>query len=164
MQLVHDILIYIVYLSPSNWMDGPMENVDPDAVENETGIFWRTLYKLEKSFQESPNPLKMAQKVKGRVDDFKEHLPMIGALFNPGLRDRHWEKMSTIAEQDLRPNEVGGCCVKLYISKGKWWTDINSLYCCVIALNFTFWRKPLVHVGELSQVHLHVHVHVLGII
>ena len=133
MQLVHDIHvhvlnIYIVYLSPSNWMDGPMENVDPDAVENETGIFWRTLYKLEKSFQESPNPLKMAQKVKGRVDDFKEHLPMIGALFNPGLRDRHWEKMSTIAEQDLRPNEVGGCYVTL--SKGK------LPYCCVIVLLF----------------------------
>ena len=44
--------------------------------------------------------------VKSRVDDFKEHLPLIGALFNPGLRDRHWEKMSAIAEQDLKPTEV----------------------------------------------------------
>lgn len=44
--------------------------------------------------------------VKGRVDEFKEHLPLLSALFNPGLRDRHWEKMSEIAGQDLRPNEV----------------------------------------------------------
>lgn len=43
-------------------MKGPMTGVDPDQVENETGIFWRTLYKLEKGFQENPNPLKMAKK------------------------------------------------------------------------------------------------------
>ena len=40
------------------------------------------------------------------MDEFKEHLPLLSALFNPGLRDRHWEKMSEIAGQDLRPNEV----------------------------------------------------------
>ena len=49
---------------PSSWMDGSMSKVDPDDVENDTGQFWRTLYKLEKGFQESPNPLKMAQKVR----------------------------------------------------------------------------------------------------
>lgn len=43
--------------------------------------------------------------IKGRVEDFKDHLPLIASLFNPGLRDRHWEKMSAIAEQDLRPSD-----------------------------------------------------------
>ena len=52
-----------------------------------------------------PNIVNVMQ-VKGRVDEFKEHLPLLSALFNPGLRDRHWEKMSEIAGQDLRPNEV----------------------------------------------------------
>lgn len=41
------------------------------------------------------------------MDDFKEHLQLIQALFNPGLRERHWDKMSEIAEQDLKPTEVG---------------------------------------------------------
>ena len=31
---------------------------------------------------------------------------MISSLFNPGLRTRHWEKMSEIAGQDLTPTEV----------------------------------------------------------
>lgn len=44
-------------------MDGPMSGVDPDQVENDVGAMWRTLYKMEKSFSECPNPLKMAQKV-----------------------------------------------------------------------------------------------------
>ena len=39
------------------------------------------------------------------MDDFKEHLQLIQALFNPGLRDRHWDKMSELAEQDLKPTE-----------------------------------------------------------
>ena len=47
----------------SEWMDGPMSGVDPDQVENDIGSIWRTLYKMEKSFSECPNPLKMAQKV-----------------------------------------------------------------------------------------------------
>lgn len=40
-----------------------MSGVDPDLVENETGAFWRTLYKLEKTFSDDPNPFKMAQTV-----------------------------------------------------------------------------------------------------
>lgn len=95
------------------WMDGPMSGVDPDQVENDTGTFWRGLYKLEKVFNETPNPLKMAQKVKSRVDEFKENLPLIGALFNPGLRERHWEKMSSMAGQDLMPTE--GSNLRQYI-------------------------------------------------
>ncbi len=31
---------------------------------------------------------------------------MISALFNPGLRERHWTKMSEIAGQDLTPTDV----------------------------------------------------------
>lgn len=45
-------------------MDGPMGGVDPDQVENDSGGMWRALYKLEKTFSDNPNPLKMAQKVK----------------------------------------------------------------------------------------------------
>ena len=44
-------------------MDGPMSGVDPDQVENDAGSMWRALYKLEKQFSETPNPLQMAKKV-----------------------------------------------------------------------------------------------------
>lgn len=48
----------------------------------------------------------LCSQTKSRVDDFKELQGLIAALFNPGLRDRHWEKMSSIAGQDLQPTEV----------------------------------------------------------
>ena len=40
-----------------------MSGVDPDEVENDAGSIWRALYKLEKQFAETPNPLQMAKKV-----------------------------------------------------------------------------------------------------
>lgn len=40
------------------------------------------------------------------MEEFKELLPLIGALFNPGLRERHWMKMSELAGRDLMPTEV----------------------------------------------------------
>ena len=32
------------------------------------------------------------------------HLPVISILCNPGIRDRHWDKMSTIYQKNLKPD------------------------------------------------------------
>ncbi len=37
-------------------------------------------------------------------DFLKEYLPVISILCNPGIRDRHWEKMSMIFERNLKPD------------------------------------------------------------
>eukprot|EP00058_Branchiostoma_floridae_P012957 XP_002598445.1 hypothetical protein BRAFLDRAFT_83261 [Branchiostoma floridae] len=87
------------------WMEGPFQGCNPDQVENDVGNYWRNLYKLEKGFDDIPNAQKMASKVKTKVDEFKEHLPLIGALCNPGLRDRHWEQMSEIVGYTLLSGE-----------------------------------------------------------
>lgn len=44
-------------------MDGPMIGVDPDVVDQDVGNFWRSLYKLEKTFDSLPAPKKIASKV-----------------------------------------------------------------------------------------------------
>jgi dynein heavy chain len=75
------------------WMDGPFDQVNPEIVENESGSYWRTLYKLEKTFSEVPASRVMAANVKREVDDFKESLPLVQALCNQGLRERHWIKV-----------------------------------------------------------------------
>ena len=78
-------------------MDGPMLGVDPDVVEQDVGNFWRTLYKLEKGFSDNPSPKKMASKVKNKVEEFKENLPLVGCMFNPG---KHQPVMSYYTESD----------------------------------------------------------------
>ncbi|XP_052827203.1 dynein axonemal heavy chain 7 [Octopus bimaculoides] len=89
----------------SIWMDGPMSGVNPDIVEVEVGTFYRSLYKLEKQFDSVPAPKRIAHKTKSQVEEFKAHLPLIHTLFNPGLRDRHWEQISEIVGFTLKPDD-----------------------------------------------------------
>ena len=44
-------------------MEGPWGSLDPDIVDQETGNFWRGLYKLEKQFNEVPKVQSIAVKV-----------------------------------------------------------------------------------------------------
>lgn len=37
------------------------------------------------------------------ADEFREHLPFIQTLFNPGMRDRHWALVSEIIGYEIIP-------------------------------------------------------------
>ncbi|EGD75848.1 dynein heavy chain 7 [Salpingoeca rosetta] len=87
------------------WMEGDFSAIDPEEVENTVGTTWRNLYKLEKTFSEKEAPRSIAANVKTSVDEFKDHMPLIQALCNPGLRDRHWDQISEIVGFDLMPDE-----------------------------------------------------------
>lgn len=68
---------------------------DPEEIESEIGIAYRTIYKLEKAFQE-PVVRKLAEIVRMKIEDFKEHMPVILTLGNPSMKSRHWEQVSEI--------------------------------------------------------------------
>ena len=39
----------------------------------------------------------IAAQVKQEMDDFRPFMPVVVALRNPGMRDRHWEQVSAVA-------------------------------------------------------------------
>uniref|UniRef100_A0A671S7I2 AAA+ ATPase domain-containing protein n=1 Tax=Sinocyclocheilus anshuiensis TaxID=1608454 RepID=A0A671S7I2_9TELE len=91
------------------WVNGPLSAVNPDKVEADVGNYSRSLYKLEKSFQDSPKALQIATSVKTEVEAFKEHIPLVQVLCNPGLRERHWEAMSAVVGFPIKPSEEDAC-------------------------------------------------------
>lgn len=85
------------------WMNGPFLELDAEQVEEDVGNMWRTMHKLSKSFGDQPNPKRSTELFKMKLDKFKENLPILSTFCNPGIRDRHWEKMSKIVGFDLKP-------------------------------------------------------------
>ncbi|XP_033990468.1 LOW QUALITY PROTEIN: dynein heavy chain 7, axonemal [Trematomus bernacchii] len=91
------------------WLHGPLSGVNPDKVEGDVGNYWRILYKLEKGFSDVPSALSIATSMKTKVEDFKENIPLVQVLCNPGLRDRHWNAMAEVSGISLQPADEEAC-------------------------------------------------------
>ncbi len=49
-------------------------------------------------------PFKMTQAVQEQIEQFKDYLPVVHILCNPGLRQRHWDKFTDIIGFDITPD------------------------------------------------------------
>ncbi|XP_060516742.1 dynein axonemal heavy chain 7 [Cylas formicarius] len=78
------------------WMKSRVGSHDPEEIEMDVGTFYRNIYRLEKTFTEKPATLNLATTVRQKIEEFKEHMPIIQTLGNPGMKERHWEKVSEI--------------------------------------------------------------------
>lgn len=61
----------------------------------------RTIYKLEKALQE-PDARDLASTVRERIEEFKERMPVVMTLGNPGMKPRHWEQVSAIIDIPIK--------------------------------------------------------------
>lgn len=77
------------------WLNAMIGTYEPEEIDSEVGIAYRTIYKLEKSFSE-PGPKELATAVREKIEEFKKHIPVIMTLGNPGMKARHWEQISEI--------------------------------------------------------------------
>jgi len=86
-----------------DWLEGDFREVNPEVVEDVIDKTTRLLYKSEKLFQDEAAPKALAARVKVVVADFKENLPLVQALCNSGLRERHWQRIEELVGIDLTP-------------------------------------------------------------
>ena len=68
-------------------------NLNAEEIDSEVSEMWRTMYKLTKVFNEQAGPRRIADSIKGKIDKFKVHLPILHTICNPGIRDRHWDQV-----------------------------------------------------------------------
>ncbi|KAL8573170.1 Dynein heavy chain 3, axonemal [Nucella lapillus] len=87
------------------WLNGPFKDLNAEDIDAEVSDMWRTVYKLNKTFNDQAGPRRIAESVKSKIDKFKNHLPILHTICNPGIRDRHWDAMSDAVGFDIRPQE-----------------------------------------------------------
>lgn len=79
----------------------------------------RKLFKLSKVFgggaggEARDLPLAIAEEGKAKVVAFQAYLPLIAAVCNPGLRERHWEALAELVGFTIKRDEVRGGLVSL---------------------------------------------------
>ncbi|KAF5288992.1 hypothetical protein FQA39_LY03871 [Lamprigera yunnana] len=105
------------------WINSKIGSYDPDVIETEVGTCYRNVYKLEKLFADKPVVQELAATVRERTEAFKELLPIIQTLGNPGMKERHWQEVSEIVgfpivfNDDLTLSKIINYRLEYFISK-----------------------------------------------
>ncbi|KAB1264175.1 Dynein heavy chain 12; axonemal [Camelus dromedarius] len=114
------------------WMDGGFLDLNGESMEADVDEFSREIFKTLKFFQskqkkelqekrkaakrrsleeekleEEPkeNPtITMCATVMEQIKVFKDYIPTVSILCNPGMRSRHWKQLSEIVGYDLTPD------------------------------------------------------------
>lgn len=74
-------------------ISGPFININAESVEDSISTMWRTMFKLGKTFADAAGPRRVSESIKTKIDKFKNNLPLLSCICNPGLRDRHWTQV-----------------------------------------------------------------------
>ncbi|XP_049773091.1 dynein axonemal heavy chain 7 [Schistocerca cancellata] len=86
------------------WMTSKVGSFNPDDIDQEVSTLYRTIYKLEKQFGDVPPAKDLANTVRVQIEKFRENMPIIQTLGNPGMKERHWEKVSEIVGFPIKPD------------------------------------------------------------
>lgn len=91
--------------SMEEWLNGPLAELSAEAIEEELGQHFRNAYKLTKTMSGHKGPLKTSEQLKGKIDEFRKHGPILRVLCNPGMQDRHWRQVSELSGFDITPDK-----------------------------------------------------------
>lgn len=75
-----------------DWMDGPFTGIDSEKVATESDKWFRASAKLMKALVGPAG--EVVRELRKKLEKFLEVIPLVTALRNPGLRDRHWERIA----------------------------------------------------------------------
>ncbi|MEW5308986.1 MAG: hypothetical protein WDW38_000903 [Sanguina aurantia] len=88
-----------------SWMHDPWDKLNGECVERDVAVAFKTLHKAGRTLaqRDLPRCVENADKVKAEVGAFKTLVPLVQALRNPGMRERHWDALSAQLGHPLQP-------------------------------------------------------------
>lgn len=91
----------------TQWKKGRFVDLNAEDVEKNVEKFNIAITKASKYFVKADmkHQSLIATKIKTQVSEFLPEVPMIVTLRNPGMRDRHWQKIAEQLQVDILPIE-----------------------------------------------------------
>ncbi|XP_068632055.1 dynein axonemal heavy chain 3 [Battus philenor] len=83
------------------WYHGPFEGLDAEQISTDVEAWWKLLYKLGRQLYEYPGAKRIADMVRNKLEKFKVLLPVLCAICNKGMRDRHWAQISALVGTEV---------------------------------------------------------------
>ncbi|CAH0718440.1 unnamed protein product, partial [Brenthis ino] len=87
------------------WFDNPLIYVDADAIEPAINEYYKTIVKCIRVFADLPKVQQVALTIRDDMDEFRPLIPVIQAVRNPGMKDRHWNEFMERAGIAVTMNE-----------------------------------------------------------
>ncbi|EFC47930.1 hypothetical protein NAEGRDRAFT_78559 [Naegleria gruberi] len=89
-----------------SWSKEPFENLDAPKIEEEVKAAEKAMLKCMKQFKEIPEIRKISETIKKKVEEFTPYIPLVLALRNPGMRQRHWQSISNDIGIEIIPGQT----------------------------------------------------------
>lgn len=87
-----------------DWMYGPFIHHDAGLMDETVHDWLKKMVKLARGLPRE-DLRGVADSLRGRLEDFKSNLGLLGAICNPGMRGRHWQAISDTAGFKVAPSE-----------------------------------------------------------
>jgi dynein heavy chain len=80
----------------NRWWTEPFTELDAENMEATVSDAFKVMFKMGKAFTTRKLPQNAAncEAIRAELDEFQKFVPLCLALRSPGMRDRHWEKIS----------------------------------------------------------------------
>jgi len=88
-------------------MNDPFTSLNAEVVERDAGNASRAMARSVKAFERLgiEGCLTIAKGIRDSIESFKPVIPLITALRNPGMRERHWTELSEAIGQKVDPTK-----------------------------------------------------------
>ncbi|XP_075982332.1 dynein axonemal heavy chain 1-like [Anticarsia gemmatalis] len=87
------------------WFDNPLMYVDADTIEPLVNEYYKTIIKCVRTFADLPKVQQVATTIRDDIDEFRPLIPVIQAVRNPGMKERHWNEFMEKAGITVTMNE-----------------------------------------------------------
>ena len=107
------------------WINQQFSSIDPAAIGKEADKYFAISMRLEKNLD--PNPIQ--ENLKAAVEKFREAMPIVAALGNDKLQDKHRDEIKDLVKKDFDVNDEN------FTLKSLLDLDINSFQEEIVAIS-----------------------------